>query len=134
MDKPSSPEARALKERVIDAKPLGKIKGGALLAVRLERVHTNWGSYPASTSCKWIARKKGSGKRTAEFAGGGAGFGAIVGALAGGGKGAAIGAFREEQQAARLPAISRSFCRQKPCSPFTWNTRCTLPAELKACV
>ena len=36
--------------------------------------------------------EKGKGKRTAEFAGGGAGFGAIVGALAGGGKGAAIGA------------------------------------------
>jgi hypothetical protein len=35
---------------------------------------------------------KGRGKRTAEGAGGGAAFGAIVGALAGGGKGAAIGA------------------------------------------
>ncbi|MGB9029786.1 MAG: hypothetical protein WCC27_06670, partial [Acidobacteriaceae bacterium] len=36
--------------------------------------------------------EKGKGKRTAGFAGGGAAFGAIVGALAGGGKGAAIGA------------------------------------------
>jgi hypothetical protein len=76
---------------VIDAKPLGKFKGGAYLEIRLERVHTQWGSYPVSTSSIDRA-EKGKGKRTAEFAGGGAGFGAIVGALAGGGKGAAIGA------------------------------------------
>jgi hypothetical protein len=76
---------------VVDAKPLGKFKGGAYLAIRLERVHTNWGSYPVETSS--IDRvEKGKGKRTAVFAGGGAGFGALVGALAGGGKGAAIGA------------------------------------------
>ncbi|HEV2487727.1 MAG TPA: hypothetical protein VGT08_19560 [Terracidiphilus sp.] len=76
---------------VIEAKALGKIKGGAYLSIRLERVHTNWGSYPVATSSIERA-EKGKGKRTAIFAGGGAGFGALVGALAGGGKGAAIGA------------------------------------------
>ena len=76
---------------VVDAKPLGHFKGGALLEVRLDRVHTNWGSYPVASSS--IDRvEKGKGKRTALFAGGGAGFGAAIGALAGGGKGAAIGA------------------------------------------
>jgi outer membrane lipoprotein SlyB len=54
-------------------------------------VHTQWGGYPISTSSIDRA-EKGKGRRTAEFAGGGAGLGAIVGALAGGGKGAAIGA------------------------------------------
>jgi hypothetical protein len=76
---------------VIDAKALGKIKGAAYLSIRLVRVHTNWGSYPVETSTIEQS-EKGKGKRTAEFAGGGAGLGAMVGALAGGGKGAAIGA------------------------------------------
>jgi hypothetical protein len=76
---------------VIDAKPLGHFKGGAMLELRLERVHTNWGSYPVATSTIDRA-EKGKGKRTAEFAGGGGAFGAIVGGLAGGGKGALIGA------------------------------------------
>ena len=76
---------------VIDARALGHFKGGALLELRLERVKTNWGSYPVATSTMERA-EKGKGKRTAAFGGGGAAFGAIVGALAGGGKGAAIGA------------------------------------------
>lgn len=76
---------------VIDARPLGHFKGGALLELRLERVRTNWGSYPVATSTM-VRAEKGKGKRTAGFAGGGGVFGAIVGGLAGGGKGAAIGA------------------------------------------
>jgi hypothetical protein len=76
---------------VVDAKALGHFKGGAMLAVKLERVHTRWGSYPVSTSS--ISRaEKGKGKRSAGFIGGGAGLGALIGGLAGGGKGAAIGA------------------------------------------
>jgi hypothetical protein len=76
---------------VVDAKSLGKFKGGALLQVRLDRVHTRWGTYPVETGT--IARaEQGKGKRTAGFIGGGAGLGALIGGLAGGGKGAAIGA------------------------------------------
>ena len=76
---------------VIDAKPLGRFKGGAVLSLRLERVTTNWGSYPVATST--ISRaEKGKGKRTGVMVGGGAGLGALIGGLAGGGKGALIGA------------------------------------------
>ncbi|HEV2362732.1 MAG TPA: hypothetical protein VGS12_00890 [Caulobacteraceae bacterium] len=76
---------------VVDAKPLGRFKGGAVLALRLERVTTRWGSYPVATST--ISRaEKGKGKRTGVMAGGGAGLGALIGGLAGGGKGALIGA------------------------------------------
>jgi hypothetical protein len=76
---------------VLDAKPLGRFKGGALLSVRLDRVHTRWGGYPVSTSTIERA-EKGKGARSAGFIGGGAAFGALIGGLAGGGKGAAIGA------------------------------------------
>jgi len=76
---------------VINAKPLGRFKGEAALAIRLERVTTRWGSYPVNTGT--IARaEKGKGKRTGVMAGGGAGLGALIGGLAGGGKGALIGA------------------------------------------
>lgn len=75
---------------VVDAKPLGKFKGEARLELRLERVHTKWGSYPVSTSS--IAKaERGKGKRSAEFMGGGGGLGAVIGGLAGGKKGALIG-------------------------------------------
>lgn len=75
---------------VVDARPLGKFKGGAALVIKLDRVHSKWGSYPVDTGS--ISRaEQGKGKRSAAFIGGGAGFGALVGGLAGGGKGAAIG-------------------------------------------
>lgn len=76
---------------VIAARPLGHIKGGALLELRLERVTAPSGSYPVATSTMERA-EKGKGKRTAKFAGAGGVFGALVGGLAGGGKGALIGA------------------------------------------
>lgn len=85
------PKGARAQGTVIDAKPLGHFKGGALLQVRLERVRTRWGSYPVATSSVDCV-ENGKGKRTAEFAGGGGAFGALVGGLAGGGKGALIGA------------------------------------------
>ena len=85
------PKGAQAEGTVIDAKPLGRFKGGATLEIRLERVTTRWGSYPVATST--ISRvEKGKGKRTGIMAGGGAGLGAVIGGLAGGGKGALIGA------------------------------------------
>ncbi|HEY0759688.1 MAG TPA: hypothetical protein VGD59_10580 [Acidisarcina sp.] len=76
---------------VVDAKALGRIKGGAVLEIRLDRVRAGGRSYEVATST--VERvEKGKGKRSAEFAGGGAGVGALIGGLAGGGKGALIGA------------------------------------------
>lgn len=75
---------------VIDAKPLGHFKGGALLELRLERVRTNSGSFAVATSTM-ERTEPGKGRRTAKFAGGGGAFGAILGGIAGGGKGALIG-------------------------------------------
>jgi hypothetical protein len=100
---------------VVDAKPLGKFKGGATLVVKLERVHSKWGSYAVDTGS--ISRaEQGKGKRSAAFIGGGAGFGALVGGLAGGGKGAAIGALAGGGAGTAGSA-------------FTGNKQIVLPAE-----
>ncbi|WP_348262514.1 hypothetical protein P8935_22295 [Telmatobacter sp. DSM 110680] len=109
------PKGARAEGTVVDAKPLGRFKGGALLSVKLERVHTRWGSYPVATSS--ISRaEQGKGKRSAGFIGGGAGLGAIIGGIAGGGKGAAIGALAGGGAGTAGTA-------------FTGNKQIVLPAE-----
>lgn len=76
---------------VVDAKPLGRFKGGASLQLRLTSVSVG-GSDQAISTSSVVRTESGKGKRTAVLAGGGAGLGALIGGLAGGGKGAAIGA------------------------------------------
>jgi len=75
---------------VVDAKPLGRFKGGASLSLRLDSVRARGTTYQIASSTIERA-EKGKGKRTAGFIGGGAGGGALIGGLAGGGKGALIG-------------------------------------------
>ena len=100
---------------VVDAKPLGKFKGGAALVVKLDHVRSRWGSYPVETSS--ISRaEQGKGKRSTALIGGGAGLGALIGGLAGGGKGAAIGALAGGGAGTAGSA-------------FTGNKQIVLPAE-----
>jgi len=84
------PAGAAAKGTVVDAKPLGKLKGGALLEVRLTSLTVNGVEQKIDTTA--VEREeKGKGKRSAVMAGGGAALGGIIGGIAGGGKGAAIG-------------------------------------------
>jgi hypothetical protein len=100
---------------VVDAKPLGRFAGGALLQLRLNSVTINGQEMPVQTAT-FTQTIKGKGKRTAVMAGGGAGLGALIGGLAGGGKGAAIGA------AAGAGAGTAG-------TAFTGNKEIVLPAE-----
>ncbi|HEY0784358.1 MAG TPA: hypothetical protein VGD62_00710 [Acidobacteriaceae bacterium] len=75
---------------VVDAKALGRFKGGAELALRLDTVRAEGRTYRVASSTIERA-EQGKGKRTAALTGGGAGLGGLIGGLAGGGKGLIIG-------------------------------------------
>jgi hypothetical protein len=75
---------------VKDAKPAGRFKGGAVLALTLTSVTIRNEDYNLQTTAP-TETSTGKGKRTAGMVGGGAGGGALIGGLAGGGKGALIG-------------------------------------------
>jgi hypothetical protein len=75
---------------VVEAVPEGRFKGGARLRLALDSITANGTKYEIETNA--LRRSlKGKGERTAAMIGGGAGGGALIGALAGGGKGALIG-------------------------------------------
>jgi hypothetical protein len=105
------PEGATASGTVVDAKPLGRFKGGAVLQLKLVSVADR----PVETSAI-VRTEKGKGKRSATLMGGGAGLGALIGGLAGGGKGAAIGALAGAGAGTAGTA-------------YTGNTEIVLPAE-----
>ncbi len=109
------PQGAEVSGTVVDAKPLGRFKGGAALEVRLDSIRIHGADVPVQAAARSFT-EKGKGKRTAVLTGGGAALGGIIGALAGGGKGAAIGA------AAGAGAGAGG-------SAFTGNKEIVLPAE-----
>ena len=71
---------------VTASKGQGRFKGDGALGISVRRV----GNYDVTTSA-YEKSVSGKGKRTAIFAGGGGGAGALIGGIAGGGKGALLG-------------------------------------------
>jgi hypothetical protein len=76
--------------RIVEAREAAHFKGSALLSLELTQVQRGGEKISVVTN-PYTKEGAARGKNTAEKAGGGAAFGAIIGALAGGGKGAAIG-------------------------------------------
>jgi hypothetical protein len=75
---------------VLVAHKRGHFKGKSVLALTLTRLEVNGATYRIDTSN--LARtKKGKGKRSAAFIGGGAGMGMLIGGLATGGVGLLVG-------------------------------------------
>jgi hypothetical protein len=85
------PVGTKVRGTVVEAQAAGHLNGKAVLALSLDSITVNGQKYSIETR-EFEESGQGRGKRTAIGGGGGAAFGAIVGALAGGGKGAAIGA------------------------------------------
>jgi hypothetical protein len=77
--------------RVVDLKKPGRVKGRASLSLVLVSVNRDGKAVPVATQT-YVGVAKDNKKRDAGIIAGGAGVGAVVGAIAGGGKGAATGA------------------------------------------
>ncbi len=84
------PRGATVRGRVVTAAPSGHLKGTAQLQLRLTDLEVNSGEYPLHTTS--VVRRSGNHKvRNWSLIGGGAGGGALIGAIAAGGKGALIG-------------------------------------------
>ena len=84
------PEGADAEGVVVDVHRSGRLKGRGCLQLALESVAVNGQEYDVRTN---LSRRAGGNhkKRNWALIGGGAGGGALIGALAGGGKGALIG-------------------------------------------
>ena len=85
------PKGTTLHGHVTSAADSGRLKGRAVLALRLDSLELRGVSYPIDTS----SNRRASGahkKRNLVLIGGGSGLGAALGAVAGGPAGALIGA------------------------------------------
>lgn len=84
------PKDAAVSGHIVDAEASGRLKGVAHLVLTLDSVEVNGKSYDIVTEDEGRTGKNHN-KRNEILIGGGAGLGALVGAVAGGGAGALIG-------------------------------------------
>jgi len=84
------PKGTPVEGVVAESHRRGNFKGSSLLELRLTSLTLNGTQYPLTTR-DLTERKKGKGKRSAGFIGGGAGLGMVVGGIATGGVGLVVG-------------------------------------------
>jgi hypothetical protein len=85
------PKGTRFKGHVVQARPSGRFKGRATMALSLDAFELGGVTYPLETS-RAARASRGHKKRNWLWIGGGSGSGAAIGAIAGGGAGALIGA------------------------------------------
>jgi len=85
------PKGTPFKGHIVQARPSGRFKGRAAMALSLDSFELDGVSYPLETT-RSARVSKGHKKRNWLWIGGGSGGGAAIGAIAGGGAGALIGA------------------------------------------
>ncbi len=99
LDKPLVVDGLVIAERgarvdgtVVESQEAGRVRGVSSLSIRLVRLLTSDGQRLEIQTDAFRKEGETSRKEDAAKVGGGAGLGAVIGAIAGGGKGAAIGA------------------------------------------
>ena len=106
---------------VVDAKPLGRFKGGAVLQLKLNSIS----DLPVETSSV-VRTATGKGKRTATMVGGGAGLGPsseVWQAAVKAQRSAHLPALAQELRELPTPEIKILPCRRKLPSASNWSSR-----------
>jgi hypothetical protein len=85
-----APQGAAVTGKVVAARESGRLHNAGYLRITLSAITVNGKALPLETNSIFVSGGSYK-KRDIAFIGGGAGGGALIGALAGGGKGAAIG-------------------------------------------